>query len=124
MGNSRPWSAAEVEERLPAILERLDDCITDLKGMGERSARAEWAYRKQKAIAYVKTTGRNAEERESRALLTQAQPGVCVADLGLERDLAANAYRDQRSMQSALEHEAEILRTLAVSARNVGGERR
>lgn len=117
---SRPWSIAEVEEKVPEIVDRLEEAVTDLKNMGIAAAQAEWAYRKAKAVAFVKVTGRNAEEREAKALLHQHQPGQTVADLGLARNLAENAYGNQRQIITVLKTEAELMRTLMVSARGEG----
>lgn len=116
----RPWSIVEVEEKIPEIVNRLEEAVTDLKSMGVDAANAEWDYRKAKAMAFVKVSGRNAEEREAKALLHQHAPGVTVADLGRARNLAENAYGNQRQIITVLKTEAELMRTLMVSARNEG----
>lgn len=120
MDRSRPWSVAEIEESIPVLVDRLEEAVTDLRSLGVDAAQSEWAYRKAKAIAFVKVTGRNAEEREAKALLHQHQPGVTVADLGLARNLAENAYGNQRQIITVLKTEAELMRTLMVSARGEG----
>lgn len=121
---SRPWSPAEIEEKLPELVEQIEDAITDLRDLGIAAARTEHAYRKAKAVAYLKVSGKNAEERESRALLHQTEPGVTVVDLALERDLAENAYRNQRTKASLLETEAKLIQTMHVSHRAVDGSKR
>ena len=88
--------------------------------MGHRKAETEWEYRRAKSMALVSVKGPNADYREAAALLHQARPGVTVADLGFERDLAETAYATQRTMISALQTDADLLRTLVVSARNEG----
>jgi hypothetical protein len=100
----------------------MEDALTDLKTMGEDAARREWEYRKAKAIAYLKAKGSNAQAREAEALMTEVKAGdtkITVADLGLRRDLAENAYRDQRIIIETLSTEAKLLQTMVVSGRAI-----
>lgn len=116
----RPWSPAEAIEMLPEIVARLEQAITSLLSMGRKAAESEWEYRKAKAIGLLKADGKNAEAREAQALLTEVKHGgqkVTVADLGLRRDLAENAYRDQRIMIQTLDTEARLIQSLMVSGR-------
>lgn len=117
---SRPWSALEVEEKIPEMVGRMEDAIADLKSLGEDAATKAWAYRRAKAIGFARTSGKNAELREANCILHQIEPGKTVADLGLARDLAENAYVNQRQIIAALRSEADLMRTLVVSARNEG----
>lgn len=93
--------------------------MTELKTLGEAQATAEWAYRKAMAMALVRVKGPNKEEREAKAILCQDSPGTTVADLGLKRTLAENAYSNQKQIITVLRAEAELLRTLMVSAREI-----
>lgn len=117
---TRPWSTAEVEAQIPEMIDRLEEAIGELRAIGIRKAQTEWTYRKAKARALVQVKGPNAEHREAGAILHQVSPGVTVADLGYERDVADIAYTTQRDVIRALQTEAELMRTMMVSARAEG----
>jgi hypothetical protein len=102
------------------MIDRLEEAIGELRLIGQRKAETEWTYRKAKARALVTVKGPNAEHREAAAILHQVSPGVTVADLGYERDLAEVGYNTQRSVIRALQTEAELMRTMIVSARGEG----
>jgi hypothetical protein len=116
----RPWSAVEIEERVPELIERLEAAVAELRALGIRKSQTEWAYRRARSTALLSVKGPNADHREAAALLHQVRPNVTVADLGLERDLAEAAYATQRTVISALQTDADLLRTLMVTARNEG----
>lgn len=117
---TRPWSITEVEQQIPEMIERIEDAIGELRQTGQHKAETEWAYRKAKARALVTVKGPNADHREAAAILHQVSPGVTVGDLGFARDLAEVAYTTQRSVIRALQTEAELMRTMMVTARGEG----
>lgn len=117
----RPWSRSELEELIPKAMERLDEAVTELKRLGVRAAETKWAYRKQRAKCFLMADGKNKETREAVAMeLLTTSPGEGGVHPGLARDLAANAYTNQRVVIESLREEIATLRTLMVSARGEG----
>lgn len=125
---SRPWSPAEVEAKVPELSERLNDAVTLLQAQGIAAAMTEWDYRAQMAKAQVRASseGKNADERNGLAIGYLVE-GKCQVSgyehlhAGLSRDLARNAYSDQRKVIDAISSELDVARTLLVSARRGDG---
>lgn len=122
---ARPWSPAEVEEKLQLAISRLHDEVANLRGMGVSSARAEWHYREALARCTVAAEGRNAEERHANAILALCEmrstmPGWEQLHPGVARDLARNAYADARTVVAAVSDDIGAMRSMLKSAR--GGQ--
>lgn len=122
VGEARPWSADEVSERIPVLVEQVHDALAELKRLGDRSARAKWTYEKRHALAILATRGQlegrtNKEEREALAVLHRFDDHKTLAENGVEAELARNAYDDQRRVLQALDTELRICQTLLASAR-------
>lgn len=114
---SRPWSAHEIEERIPELIDQIDEAVTGLRELGIAAAETRWAYKRSRAIAYLNNYA-DAEGKKFTAGEREALADEETAHVGLAADLAENAYRDQRSRISGLQTEAELARTLMVSARD------
>lgn len=121
----RPWSVAEIEAMIPTAYERLEECAQELKSLGARSAELTWEYERREAIARVhvraKLEGEKsaAEDRKALATLHVFEDGTDLAEWGMSRDLAKNAYADQRKILDAADTELKVLQTLHVSARKM-----
>lgn len=130
------WSPASIEQKIPALVQRIEDGIADLKRLGQAAAETEWGFKYVEAVALVvvvhENAGQrtNAETREAAARLhtfTQHEVGdrcpqwvgATVIDAGLARSIAANAYDDARKTLYAVQAELGIAQTLLVSARAV-----
>lgn len=122
----KPWSPIEIDTLIPQAMERKNEVVTSLLALGENAANAKWAHIRAEAKARVAAVAhfqgqRSAkEDREAWALLNWVDPDNqwSLDDYGLARDLAANAYRDQRAILDAAETDLKILQTLHVSARS------
>lgn len=126
---SRPWSPAEVEQKVPELSERLNDAVTLLQAQGIAAAMTEWDYRAQMAKAQVRASseGKNADERNGLAIGYLVE-GKCKVSgyehlhAGIARDLARNAYSDSRHVINAIQSEMDIARTLLASARRANAD--
>lgn len=121
-GQSRPWTAFEIAERIPALQHRMDEALCDLAEMGAAAARAKWTYEKRSAIAYATVQGRNTEQRKANAMLHQHEMDdgsvKTTCTFGYEMDLAAQRYANQKKIVDAIDSELRVLQTLLVSARH------
>lgn len=118
----RPWSPAEIEAKIPLAVDRLHEAVDSLQSYGVTSATAEWEYREQLARCTVAAEGPNKESREAAAILALTEmhstlPGWEQFHPGLARDLARNAYHDQRAVLAAITEDIGVMRSLLVSAR-------
>lgn len=137
--NGRPWSLPEIDQAIPQIVERLEDALVDLKQLGEREATLKWSYEHHEAVARVNVRSAFAgeksvkEDRDAAAILYVFRAedfpggipdpsfvGYTLADVGLAKDMAGNAYDNQRAVLRALQAELDTLRTLHVSGREHG----
>lgn len=122
----RPWSPAEVEQKLTEAMERLDEAVSELRGYGVAAGRTEWAYREALARCTVQAEGPNKETRDANAILHLVGLSCPVAGWenmhpGLARDLARNAYSDARVVCSAVSDDIGALRSMLKSARGGDG---
>lgn len=137
--NGRPWSLPEIDQAIPQIVERLEDALVDLKALGDSEATLKWSYEQHEAIAMLHARREFAgeksakEDRESFARLYvflesdfpagvphPSFVGQTLIDVGMAKDLASNAYDNQRQVLRALQAELDTLRTLHVSGREHG----
>lgn len=137
--NGRPWSLPEIDQAIPQVVERLEDSIAELKALGEREAELKWSFEHHQAVARVKVRSQFAgeksakEDRDAAAMLYvfvaedfpggEPHPsfvGSTLVDVGMAKDLAENAYDNQRSVLRALQAELAVLQTLHVSGREHG----
>jgi hypothetical protein len=119
----RPWSPAEVEEKLREARERSDEALAALRGYGVAAGRTEWDYREALARCQVMSEGRNAEERHANAIIALVElrsriPGWEGMHPGLARDLARNAYSDARVVCAAVSDDIGALRSMLKSSRD------
>lgn len=132
----RPWSLPEIDLLIPQVVERLEDALIELKVLGEQEALLKWRFEEYQARARVLVRPMFAgeksakEDRDSAALeyvfeaddFARGAPdpnfvGQTLIDVGMARDLASNAYDNQRAELRALQAELDTLRTLHVSGR-------
>ena len=117
---SRPWSPAEVEEAIPEIMEAIDAAVIALADAFDEAAEATHAAKKARALAWLKVTGRNKEEREARVYLYLHEPDVTVGDLEYRAELAEGRHRSESLRIRALQTKADLLRSMLVSSRATG----
>ena len=117
---SKPWSPAEVEQAIPVLIDRMEDALTDLKGLGIRSAQLKWEFEGASSHARLYVEGSNAEDRKASLYRYQFEDGSTLIDKGMAMDMSANAYADARTELRAIDAELAVARTLLVSARDYG----
>lgn len=137
--NGRPWSLPEIDQAIPQLVERLEDALVALKNLGETEATLKWSFEQHQAIARVKVRPQFAgeksakEDRDAAAVLytfvaedfpsgppSPSFVGLTLIDVGMAKDMASNAYDNQRAVLRALQAELDTLRTLHVSGREHG----
>lgn len=117
---SRPWSPAEVAQRIPELDKELEDALTSLKELAADMAGSNLRYHRAKATAMLAVKESNKERREAAAALTQVAPGAQVVDLAYERDLAGSTFWNAKTAIDVRLGQLEMMRTLSVSAREIG----
>lgn len=117
--SARPWSPAEVEAEIPVVLEQLDDAVTEVRDSARLAAEATRDFKKERALATLQVSGKNAEERQARIHLHQITPGgKTVGDLEYEADLAEGVNRSAGQAIRVLQSRADLLRSLLASHRS------
>jgi hypothetical protein len=100
---------AAVEEQLQSLGQRLESATFELAELAEAEARAEVAFKREWATAYVHALGPQ-KERESKATM--------VADAEFEAyRLAEASYRATRELCVTLRAQLDALRTIAANIR-------
>lgn len=94
-------------ERLSAVLEERTETLAELS---TTAAQAEVAFKLAKARALLRADGRNAGEREARALLA-------VQTEYTDHELAAARLHAQQELLRTLRAQLDALRTLAANVR-------
>lgn len=116
-------SAAELTAELLRAVKTLRESHVELQQQTIAYVRAEKDYRRAKAIAYLRSPGRNVVERESNAELKEINDKT-LGDWRFDRDLAEGlkvsaleAVRSNRSVVSAIQTLAANERAEAELAR-------
>lgn len=116
----RPWSAAEVEQEIPRLMDQLDDAWSGHRTKTIDAATAKRDHRREEAKAWLRVSGKNAEERKARVYLMQIEPGgKTVGDLEYLADIAEGEARSEAMRIKTLTTRADLLRSLLVSSRAV-----
>jgi hypothetical protein len=94
----------------------LDQSLRELEDAANKFADSERTYRKAKSVAFIRSSGTNAQEREANAEL-QDLDGTYLSDIRYARDLAEGlkqsaleAVRSHRAQLSAIQTIANLYR--------------
>jgi hypothetical protein len=119
--DDRPWSPAEIEEKMQAGVELRNDAVAVFKALGENAARKQNAYDTEyaKMILLARTRSELTSD-----VLRKAWAVVQTSDLKLEADIAAVLFAAQRETIKELADDGDQYRTMLVSARGVQDPRR
>lgn len=111
-----PWSAIEVEIKMAEVIEALDDAVTIQKALAETYAGAEHEYKMRQAMAWLQSR-QDATLKSDK--IREAWVYTQVGDLRLKRDIAAGQLDAQKGVVRSLTTQADTLRSLARSSRDV-----
>lgn len=112
----RPWSGIEIEQKLTSIIPLLDDAVAEYRQIGEEAAVARHAHKLAEAKAMLQA---KADKTLTSAELRKARVYEQVADLDLAADIAEARLAAQRQTIAVLMAEAEVLRSLNKSNRDM-----
>lgn len=116
--SGRPMSPAEIEELIPGLMDELEQAAASHREHTQRAATAKRDYRREEAAAWLKVSGKNADERKARIYQLQTAPGgPTVGDLEYEADLAEGLARSEAMRIKTLTTRADLARSLLVSSR-------
>lgn len=101
---------------MAACIEAQENAVATMKALGEAAARAR---NKAKLEESKLTLQARLDVNLKTDILKKAWVFTQVADLMLEADIAENAYNDARAVNYQLQSEADILRSLAKSHRDM-----
>ena len=104
----------DLEDEIRRLSSLLDQATRKILTRAMRSARAEAAYKRAFGIAYLKTDGKNAAEREARAL---AYGDGEIYDLYAERKIAEAVLLSAQEVARNLRAQISALQTLAANQR-------
>jgi hypothetical protein len=115
---------ANLAQQLIESVRDLRAAQQELETRSREYAQAERRYRKAKAIAFLRSSGRNVTERESNAELFIIEDQSTLSDIRFERDTAEGlrvsaleAVRSYRGIVSALQSLASLERSEAELAK-------
>lgn len=119
----RPWSPIEIEQRMADCIEKLEDAVTRYKALGYSAAQKKRDYEVEQAKCML-LAARHRDPTSGERVLTsdtlrKAWVTEQVADLEQEADIAEHQVRAARMVISQLETEAELLRSMARSSRDM-----
>lgn len=113
---TRPWSGLEIEIKLAQVIEDQNDAVALQKALQEAWANAQYAYKLTHAQMMLRSgQDSNLKTADMRAAWVMTQ----VADLMLKRDIALGQYEAQKAVAYTLQSEADSLRSLLKSSRDV-----
>lgn len=116
---TRPWSALEIEVKMREVAERQDDAVAEAKELGEAFAEAKRAYEVKKNQSILDAKGRSDLTTDAQRL---AWATVQAADLRRAKDIAESTLHTQRDVIRVLNSQADTLRSLLRSARDLTEE--
>lgn len=112
----RPWSALEVEVKMAQVIEELDDAVAVQKALSEAYAGAEHEYKMRQAMSWLQSR-QDANLKSDK--LREAWVYTQVGELRLKRDIALGQLDAQKNLIRSLSAQADTLRSLARSSRDV-----
>jgi len=112
---SKPWSPIEVEQRMSALIDELDDAVADLKNITLHAATSKHSYELASAKSFVthRAVGAAQQEASQKALID-------CADQHLEHLLADGMAKSSYKRIEVLKAQSDLMRSLLVSSRNMG----
>lgn len=113
---TEPLSPIEVEVKMAQCIEALEDAVTTQRTLGYESATASHTYRQAQARHWL-LARQEADLKTDK--LKEAWVVSRTSDEMFMRDCAEVAYDTQKSVVRALQTEAELLRSLARSSRDL-----
>lgn len=112
---SEPWSPIEVERKMAALINDLDDAVVELKNITLHAASCKHVYELESAKSFVKhrSVGAAQQEAGQKALID-------CADSHLDHLMAEGVAKAAYKRIDVLKAQADLMRSLLVSSRNVG----
>jgi len=112
---SQPWSPIEVERKMAALIEDLDEAVLELKNITLHAASCKHSYELASARAFVthRSVGAAQQEASQKALID-------CADEHLDHLMAEGVAKSAYKRIDVLKAQADLMRSLLVSSRNVG----
>lgn len=113
---SRPWSPTEVEEQMVAIIDRLDEAVTELPTYAAEAGAAKVDY----DLAHAKAMLRSKYEEDLKTVADrEAWALLCVEFQYATRIDAETRFDTAKRVIDVLKAQSDLLRSLLVSARGV-----
>lgn len=123
-GDSRitaPWSSIEIEIKMAKVIEALDDAVLVHKALVEAAANKRHAYKLKEAQLQIQARGLMVEGDTGKWTVDEKKAWVYtnLGELELEYQIADGQATAQREVIRSLQSEAELLRSLARSSRDL-----
>lgn len=113
---TQPWGPVEIEVKMAQVIEAQDDAVAELKGLAMEFATKRRDYEKLKNRTLLSLVG-NPDYKTDALRLAKAT--LESADARYEKDLAEGLLNAQRDVVRVLTSQADTLRSLARSSRDV-----
>ena len=113
---TQPWGPVEIEVKMAQVIEAQDDAVAEMKALGEAFATKRRDYEKLKNRTLLSLVG---DPNYKTDALRLAKATLEAADARYEKDLAEGAWNTQREVVKVLISQADTLRSLARSSRDV-----
>lgn len=110
------WSPMEIDVKMRQVVEELDSAVTILRALSEASAIATHELKLAEARAYMQA---KLDKTLTSAELRKAWVYIQTEQLQLAADLADGIANAQAKKIASLHHEADLLRSLARSSRDM-----